>query len=109
MEKQYRHGDVFVREVAAIPEGGAEMGRDAGRVVLAYGEVTGHAHAFGPAERVRMFRSEGPAGLRRHIDVARGGAALRHEEHTEIRVPEGLYEVIQQREYSPEAVRNVAD
>lgn len=108
MGKQYRHGDVFLREVAEIPSAAQPVARDAGRVVLAYGEVTGHAHAFGPRSRVSMFRDDGSGG-HRFIEVAAGGAELKHEEHTTIPVPEGRFEVVQQREYSPETIRNVAD
>lgn len=109
MEKQYRHGDVFIRETGAIPPGAATVEPDRGRVVLAYGEVTGHAHAFEPYARVCMFRDDGGGRGRRFIDVGRGGAELKHEEHTTIAVPEGRFEVVQQREYSPEAIRAVAD
>lgn len=39
----YRQGDVLVRRIAKKrPTGTAVM--DEGRVILAYGEVTGHAH-----------------------------------------------------------------
>ena len=42
--KQFRHGDVFLKEVAALPQGAVQAARDHGDVILAYGEVTGHAH-----------------------------------------------------------------
>jgi hypothetical protein len=35
--------------------------------------------------------------------------ALEHDEHDTIAIPPGNYKVIRQREYSPEAIRNVAD
>lgn len=44
---QYRQGDVLlVRIDNDDTEGYVEVPRDAGRVVLAYGEATGHAHAI---------------------------------------------------------------
>ena len=53
----YRQGDVAIftaDEYAAIfgsvPEKGTRVDRDKGRVVLAYGEVTGHAHAIAAPE-----------------------------------------------------------
>jgi hypothetical protein len=46
MSKLYRQGDVLIREVTEIPNNLNTVPRDAGRVVLAYGEVTGHAHAI---------------------------------------------------------------
>ena len=124
---QARQGDVFIR-AAAIPVDAKPVKPEGGRVVLAFGEVTGHAHAF-YSGRVAMFRDDGagrtfiriPADARDTapifgedgVTVAGAveieGAALRHEEHTTIPVPPGDYEVIRQREYSPEEIRQVAD
>ena len=39
-------GDVLIRQVANVPQEAKPVGRDDERVVLAYGEVTGHAHAI---------------------------------------------------------------
>jgi hypothetical protein len=44
--KTYRQGDVLILETAAAPTDAVEVPRDKGRIVLAYGEVTGHAHAI---------------------------------------------------------------
>ena len=41
-----RQGDVLALGVEAIPEDAKPVTRDRGRVILAYGEVTGHAHAI---------------------------------------------------------------
>ncbi len=46
---QARQGDVFLErigDVDALPEGLNSVKRDQGRIVLAYGELTGHAHAI---------------------------------------------------------------
>jgi hypothetical protein len=57
-----RQGDVNLRPVAVRPTNLVPVARDNGRCILAYGEVTGHAHAFsGPGatllrdERGRSF------------------------------------------------------
>ncbi len=101
-----RQGDVLIREVNAethtklqeVWESGAAkvIDRDNGRVVLAYGEVTGHAHAF-HGTKVTMFLADGHAGAR-YLKVDEP-SALTHEEHDAIEVPVGIYEVIRQREY----------
>ena len=39
--KQMRQGDVFIERVACAPDGIAPVERDNGRLILAYGEVTG--------------------------------------------------------------------
>ncbi|MFX8266536.1 hypothetical protein ABTL47_19615, partial [Acinetobacter baumannii] len=84
------------------------------RVILAHGEVTGHAHAIG-APKVALFMAEDPAGLapRRFLLVGDGegsaGAELKHEEHGTIALADGAYEVVIQREYHPEEIRQVVD
>lgn len=100
----YRQGDVMLVKVARIPGGAKPVARDRGRVVLAYGEVTGHAHAI-LEEEVTMLEVD--SGIR-YLDAAMD-AFLRHEEHGAIFVPGGKYRVIRQREYTPEEIRNVAD
>lgn len=101
----YRQGDVLIKKVDAMPEAVKPVDwSEEGRVILAYGEVTGHAHAL-PLSLVSMFATE--AG-QRFINVSEG-AELTHEEHATITPQPGVYEVVQQREYTPEAIRNVAD
>lgn len=106
-----RQGDVLIVPVAEIPQGLTLEDRDdQGRVVLMHGEVTGHAHAI--HERgARMFRASDDLGLARprYLDVSGAPAVLRHEEHSHLTLPIGKYRVTRQKEYAPEAIRNVAD
>lgn len=105
--QQVRQGDVLLERVASIPKGAKRKPTDQGRVILAYGEVTGHAHAVQTdAEVVEAFLVElnGKTYL-----SALGGGAVVHEEHGTIPLEPGIYRVVRQREYSPEAIRNVAD
>jgi hypothetical protein len=106
MKRQYRQGDVLLCAVDNILPGATLAPRDGGRVVVAEGELTGHAHAF-VAARVRMFREE--ASRRSVLIIGKGGARLCHEEHDPILVPEGHYELRRQREYTPQAPRLVRD
>ncbi|MGH9523996.1 MAG: hypothetical protein ACRD3E_15850 [Terriglobales bacterium] len=41
--------------------------------------------------------------------VGSDGVRIVHEEHAPIVLPPGDYEIVRQREYSPEEIRNVAD
>lgn len=134
--RMYRQGDVLVREVNfANPQLSAtlkELPKDGDRVILAYGEVTGHAHAFAPDAGVKLYRDEKSGRvinwdetrtrpvslqeltrdptLRRFLKVSDDdGATLLHEEHAPIQIPKGLYEIIIQREYHPEKIRRVED
>lgn len=100
---QYRQGDVFIERVRARPKAAKPVARDRGRVVLAYGEVTGHAHAILEPEAL-LFDAGGELYLQ-----ADGTVTLRHEEHAPITLEKGTYRVTRQREYSPEEIRNVAD
>ncbi|TWE19486.1 hypothetical protein [Kitasatospora atroaurantiaca] len=107
----YRQGDVLIVPVeeAAVPASAAALPpqqRDVrGRLVLALGEVTGHAHAVvGPGE---LRRETGPFGAA-WLHLPEGGRVV-HEEHAVIPLPRGWYRVVRQREYVPGAVRYVAD
>jgi len=99
----YRQGDVLIQKIDRLPVDAREVEWD-DRVILAYGEVTGHAHALSTAE-AKMYSWQGE----RILEV-KPGAKLVHEEHATIVLPEGFYKVIQQREYVPEAPpRDVID
>jgi hypothetical protein len=105
---QFRQGDVHIEKInGPIPATAKEEPRDeAGRIVLAHGEVTGHAHAL-LDEGVVLYRDAVTGDVL--LSVGAGGASVRHEEHATIPLGEGIYKITRQREYSPEQVRNVAD
>jgi hypothetical protein len=104
-----RQGDVLLIPVTEIPSGTKRVKRDAGRVVLAYGEVTGHAHAIVHPD-VTLVTSQQADELRTWMKVtAPESVELLHEEHDTLLVPPGNYEVRRQREYAPEAPVWVAD
>lgn len=44
--QQYRQGDVLLQRVSSFPKKLKAVARERGRVILAHGEVTGHAHAL---------------------------------------------------------------
>lgn len=102
----YRQGDVLIVPVKSLPKNLDPVDREQGRVVLAHGEVTGHAHAI-KDRNAALFRDPKLAAIFMH--VSDDPVALEHEEHATITIPPGNYRVIRQREYSPEAIRNVAD
>lgn len=104
MNEHYRQGDVLIERIASIPDDVQPVPLEDGRIVLAHGEVTGHAHAI----KSRTCRLT-VKGLERFLTVGKCGAVLRHEEHDAVTLPPGAYRVEVQREYSPEAIRNVAD
>lgn len=108
MTKQYRQGDVLIiKHDGEIPATATPVKRDNGRVVLAYGEATGHAHAI-KAKNASLFRDPKLAKVFMMV-TGDAPAALEHEEHGRIDVEPGNYEIIIQRVYSPAAIRNVQD
>ena len=105
--EMYRQGDVLIRSVKAIPSGAKNV-TPKDRIVLAYGEVTGHAHAIAPGEAIEFSLADAAGVVRRFLSVVKN-AVVRHEEHAPVPLPTGFYEIVQQREYTPEEIRNVAD
>lgn len=102
--KLYRQGDVLVEYFSdKLPEDVQKIASDKSRVVLAYGEVTGHAHAL-LSKTSTLYEWQGS----RLLEITKP-TDLTHEEHAAITLAPGVYKVTQQREYSPEAIRNVAD
>jgi hypothetical protein len=105
----FRQGDVLIIPLTPVnPEWPHVVGlrpvpRDEGRVVLAYGEVTGHAHAILDAE-VELWETEGretAAAADRFLRVGSAGATVVHEEHGEIKLPPGDYAVRLQTTFDP--------
>lgn len=106
MKKQmYRQGDVLIERIAEIPSDVKPKKREHGDIVLAHGEVTGHHHGITDRHVEGFVDGLGVT----YLDVKKAVAALHHQEHSTIELPPGKYRVIRQREYSPEAIRNVAD
>lgn len=109
---QYRQGDVYLTRIPTIPAGAAPRPLDQGRVILAYGEVTGHAHQISTPETVCLL--DAPSADQTDVlDLAYlkvdAVSQLVHEEHNTITLEPGNYRVTRQREYTPERIVNVAD
>ena len=118
----YRQGDVLIERIeddeqeSEMPEF-SRVPLDKGRVVLAYGEVTGHAHAIDVKDR----RVDGSfAGYTDNAVLFDNGRGVRilavksesdlvHEEHDTITLAPGRYRVSRQREWDDNQERMVAD
>jgi hypothetical protein len=104
----YRQGDVLlVRTDRELPDTARAVPPDAGRVVLARGEATGHAHAIDSPLAQLYEEHDGRRYLR--VRAEAGHVRLLHEQHDPIALPPGLYEVRRQREYAPDDIRPVSD
>jgi hypothetical protein len=85
-----RQGDVLLRSRSSLPRGSRKTSDN----VLARGETTGHSHRI---EGAKVYRSPSD----RLLVVVEEEASLVHEEHKQLQIPKGIYEVIHQREYDP--------
>lgn len=110
-EFQARQGDIFLKMIDEIPEVETEQVFSTesrsidGIIVLAWGEATGHKHAI--RDKTSMLLKE-KNGNRFFLVVVKP-TVLMHEEHSEIKLPVGNYQVIRQREYTPTKIKYVAD
>jgi len=105
-----RQGDVLLVRIADERVAGRAnlqpIKRDEGRVVLAYGEETGHAHAIGdPGALLLESEDDGTCFLQ----ITSTTALLQHEEHGPIPLAAGWYEVVQQQQWGPNGSRPIAD
>jgi hypothetical protein len=106
MLKQYRQGDVLLVEIDQPSRTGKPINPEDGRIILARGELSGHAHAIQDSNGKAKF-FEG-AGDWRYLLLTEIGR-LEHEEHGAIVLEAGWYEVRRQREYDPLGTTLTAD
>lgn len=110
-----RQGDVLLLPVPSMPEDCEIIPDVQNRIVLAYGEVTGHAHAISdhisshrPSPqryKARLFRAlNGQRYLHVHEQVT-----LTHEEHSAHVITPGIYAIPAQVEYTPAELQPVID
>lgn len=103
----FRHGDIIL--IARRVPDGATRRSELGRLVLAEGEVTGHAHVIDSDEAELWTVPDEAAEARTAMTermflrvLAEGGVSLVHEEHAALLIPPGEYEVLRQREWTDE-------
>ena len=102
--KQVRQGDVLVTPVTEIPSD-ARKATGRGSIVVAEGEMTGHAHRIRkPGRKVERFDRNGDMFLK----VAEP-TTVEHEEHGAVTLEPGVYIVQRQVEVWLDEVRQVAD
>lgn len=100
--KSYRQGDVHIVAIQSLPADAKQVERK-GDIILAHGEVTGHAHRIKSKKAIAW-----EAAAERFIQAAEK-TPITHEEHVEIPTDQGSYLVVIQTEYTPAELRRVAD
>ena len=91
--EQYRHGDLLIMPVDSIPKGAKQTEKSKQRI-LAYGEVTGHAHRLSAGTVTELG---GETFFTTTVETT-----LTHDEHGPIVFKPGNYRVVHQKEYSPD-------
>lgn len=114
MTQPIRHGDILIRpRTSPIPDEARKLRRQKGRLILAEGEVTGHAHAIldKGASLHELITPGDVTEMRERFLVVEAEVDLLHEEHATLTIAphEYGYDVIRQVEYAPEELRTVAD
>ncbi len=104
----FRQGDVLLIPIKKMPAASKleAVPREDGRIILAHGEATGHAHAI-KSERAALFSDPKLAAIFMHVTDE--SVALEHDEHGTIAIPPGTYRVVRQREYHPTEIKRVED
>jgi len=106
----FRQGDVALvfSQIDALPSGAKEIKPESRGIVLAHGEVTGHAHRIEIPAKTRGKVRYWDAGAERYLQVLEQ-VTLKHEEHGAILLDKGIYrQAFQVEDFGPE-VRRVAD
>ena len=99
MPLHYRQGDLLFLWQETRPS--VDLNVRQSNIIVA-GEATGHAHRLQSGTIL-----EAPDGAL-YLDITHATQVV-HEEHGPITLNPGLWLVVRQREYSPEAIRTVTD
>ena len=105
----YRQGDVLIMRVPSIPADATPSKRDKGRIILAYGEITGHSHAIEDTKAKGWL-----SGETLYLDLEKK-TKVWHEDHNPKQddkpmvLDPGQYVVLNQVEYRREEIVWVAD
>ncbi|MEG3350392.1 hypothetical protein [Novacetimonas sp. GS1] len=100
-------GDILIQQVEHLPDALVDVAPENNRLIVAYGEATGHHHSFDAHSGMTLFREDGTSnGL---FGVATTPVALEHQEHSTITLPPGKFRFIQQRTMHSGIVQRVAD
>jgi hypothetical protein len=82
-----------------------------GRIILAYGEATGHHHSLALSSRVTMFLDDGGNGSTpiTYLKIEKDLVPLEHQEHSALTIEPGDYKVIIQQTFQASMSSSVQD
>lgn len=103
----YRQGDILFKPVEwRLNDWNRNIisrnryGKKKSDIIVAAGEATGHHHRVSGTNVRRQRRNNQDVLL-----VSKDGTTVTHEEHAGLLLPPGAYEIVRQREYAPNPVR----
>lgn len=113
-----RQGDVIIYEINEFPKGERLTDKQCNECILAYGELSNHAHQFDDNTSVELFKIMG--GLFMNV---KKDSVLRHglydktkpesdsDHHNEITIPKGKYHIgiVQETDHIEKVSRRVID
>jgi len=94
--KQIQQGDVLLQQVPSIPTGATEE-QHRGRIILARGERTGHAHVIS-SDKAKLWSLTRDGVTELYLEV-QAPVTIVHDEHKPLPVPTGIYRVGRVKEY----------
>ena len=114
MHEIYRQGDILLKRVKKPDLNGYIKSEKP--IILGYGEATGHTHQIKEHvdlyhhenDDIEIFALSGKSSNQIFVNI-KAGTKIEHQEHDKIDLDKGWYEVIRQREYTPERIRYVQD
>ena len=96
MRQQKQQGDVLFLAIDELPVDAKPVKMRNGKYILAEGEATGHNHCIEAENGVELFEKDGTLFLRNSVPVI-----TRHQEHHEVSLEEGIWEVGRVSEIDP--------
>ena len=107
-------GDLMIRRINKLPDNATPMASEKGVFVVAHSE-TGHNHVIAERPNVKLYTTGDP--MISYLEVIEATDAsetliehLRsYDTHEAISIPNGVFEIRRQREYTPEGWRRVED
>jgi len=107
-------GDLLLRRIDKLPDGLKPMAAEKGAFIVAHSE-TGHHHVIAERPNVKVYTTDDPlVSYLEVIEATEQTEALLehlrgHDTHETLSISAGVYELRNQREYTPEGWRRAAD
>lgn len=107
-------GDLYIRRIDKLPSDAKPINAEKGFFVVAHSE-TGHNHVIEARTNVNLYTTGDP--MVSYLEVVEAADSsetlLEHlrsfDTHETISIPNGIFEIRRQREYTPEGWRRVED